>query len=390
MNERIKNSVNEWAKEYFSELNIIHLDEEKFVINVLNNSKKIAVFYKSLFKDDYEKILDYEDIDKFTIDYYMKKDDLDLTIDNKKLIKTYCKGFRFGDYAEYFIDYGSMAYYGEIDLEEFKIGEVSIRIGPPSETFQLIFKQLEDDKYLGDWEANLTISLKGITNDNYKSLIQQAVFYVGYCNPSIHMDEHPRLITFTGKYYNMSGFEEEEVDEMRKEFDNEIETGCFEEFKYPEVVSFYNKAMDIQQEEIAFLYFYKVLEHFFIINQREKFITNITDYNTNQNVDDFIKKTSSIYKQNEEELLKYLLHTSEEELTNVLEVALNHNLIDDKDINQFGTALYQYRNRLVHGKGDYKYTLKTPDDIDNIQEKTWNGIIQQLAKVLIFKYCLGR
>lgn len=390
MKDKIKAAVYEWENEFFEEISIIHCDNEKFILNVLNNSKKVAVFFKELFKDDYAKILEDDEVNKHTINYYMKKDDLNLTAANKKLIKNYCKGFRIGNYAEYFIEYGNMGYYGEIDLEEFKIGEVSVRIGAPSETFQLIFKQLEDDKYLGDWEDNLTISLEGITNENYKSFIQQALFYVGYCNPSIHIDEYPRLTTFTGKYYNMSGYEEDEADEMRAEFNAELEIGLFKEFQYPEVVSFYNKAMDVQEEEISFLYFYKVLEHFFIINQREKFITNINEYNTNQNVDEFIKEISSIYKQNEEELLKYLLHTSKEKLSNVLEVAFNNSLIDERDISQFAPALYQYRNSLVHGKGDYKYTLKTPDDIDNIEEKIWNGLIMEIAKVLIFKYCLGR
>jgi hypothetical protein len=147
--------------------------------------------------------------------------------------------------------------------------------------------------------------------------------------------------------------------------------------------------MSKKKEEISFLYFYKVLEHFFILNQREKFIKNITEYNTNQNVDEFIKETSSIYKQNEEELLKYLLHTSEEKLTNVLEVALNNNLVAERDIAHFATALFQYRNSLVHGKGDYRYTLKTPDGIDNTKEKIWNGLIKQIAKILVFKYCLS-
>jgi hypothetical protein len=134
------------------------------------------------------------------------------------------------------------------NLTEFKIGEVSIKIGEPSETFQLVFKQLEDDGYLGDWEDHLTISLEGITHENYKSFIQQALFYVGHCNPSIHMDEYPKLTTFTGKYYNLSGFEDDEVDEMKREFNTEMEKGLFKEFQYPEVISFYNKAMDVQKE----------------------------------------------------------------------------------------------------------------------------------------------
>ncbi|MEH7124568.1 hypothetical protein V7127_15200, partial [Bacillus sp. JJ1773] len=239
-----------------NDISLLHIDDQKFVLQFLDD-KKVAVDFKKLFKEDYDNFLALKSPDSLIdkdINYYFKKDDFDLSVLNNKLIKFPCVGFKFGDYIELFFDYGNVSYIGDYKIKEFFIEEVSVKVGFPSESFQLVFKQLEDDKYLGDWEMNETIKLSGVDNSNYKSVVQQALFYIGYCNPSVHTNEYPRIRAFSGKYYNISGYEFDEREHMQLTFKHEIEKGVFNKIKFPEVISFYNAAISIRDEEVSFLY----------------------------------------------------------------------------------------------------------------------------------------
>lgn len=388
MSDFLKETVKLWVNENFSDLKLKHIDDEKFILKF--EDKSIKVSYENLFKEDLSEMLGESNIETYKINRYMKRDDLDLSLDNSKLKKVYATGLKYGDYAEYFIEYEAIEYYNDWNLTEFNIGEIEVRVGTPSELFQLIFKQLEDDKYLGEWEDNITISLKGINSENYKSIIQEALFYIAYTNPSIYEDGHPRIRHFKGKYYNCEGYEEEEADEIKKVFEKEIEEGYFKGSEYVEVIGFYNLAVTLQKEEIAFLYFYKILEYFFIINHKKEFENIIQEYNNETNIGKLISEVSNIYKQKEENLLEYLLNSIYEEIKDIILEAFEKKLIKENTLENFSIEIYMYRNSIVHGKGDYRYSLKLPDDIDNHNEIEWNKILRKISEKLIFKYCIKK
>ena len=389
MNSEIRKQVSEWANGNFELLKLIHIDDGKFVMQFEN--KKFAIFFRELFGDSYEALLtgNTDEYQRYkSIDYYIKRDDFNIASKNNKLIKFPCVGFKCGDYIELFFNYGNVSYQQDYLIKEFNIEDVEVEIGSPSEMFQLVFKQLEDDKYLGDWEMNETLKLSGVNNDNYKSLVQQALFYIGYCNPSVYIDEYPRIIAFSGKYYNVSGYEFDEREQFQLTFNEQIEKSEFKKIKFPEVISFYNAAVSMKDEEISFLYFYKVLEYFFIINQKSLFVANIEFYNSTGEINEFINKTNKIYKQGEEELLTYLLNSIEDKIGDILNFANHKGLTNGVNIIDISKGIYNYRNSIVHGKGDYKFDLKIPDDIEKGDDKMWILIIQEIAHILIFKHCL--
>lgn len=386
MNNTIEQEIKEFFSEYFEKMELRHIDEDKFVMGY--EGKKLAIDFRELFKGDYEDKVLSDFCENKEIDYYFKQDDFNIGILNEKLVKFDCIGFKFEDYIELFFDYGNVSAYKEYSVDIFNIGDVKVEIGSPTELFQLVFKQLEDDKYLGDWRDNETIRLYGVNDGNYKSLVQQALFYIGYSSPSVHTNEYPRIRKFSGKYYNITGFEFDEADQLKSTFENQISTKEFPNIKYPEVISFYNAAVNIQDEEISFLYFYKVIEYFFHFNYQPQFIEKIEEYNTNHDIIQFIKDITKIYKKGEEDLLIHLLKNLECKIRRVLEYSYNQGLIDEIDIKKFAKNLYKYRNSLVHGKGDKKLELKIPDDIEETKEKFWNIITRELANTIIFEYCI--
>jgi hypothetical protein len=384
---------NRWLGQ-FEDLSIHYIDNQKLIISDFES--KIVVNLENLLKEDYSKYIleKKEALSERIIDYHFKKDDLNLEEDNPKLKKFYCKGFKLGSRAEFFIDYSVLYYESDdvvhsntFEMDEFKIGEVTVTIGEPSDMFRLIFKQLEDDKYLGDWESNSTIKLKGITNENYKDVLQQALFLLGFCNSSIYDDDYPSIRTFSGKYYSVGGTDEEIIEERKLKWGNQYTNMEFSESKYSEPINFFNSGMRIEGEEISFLYFYKVLEYFFIINYKDFFIHYIDQYNSNKDINKFIENVTGIYKKNEEQLLLSLLKSLETELSPIIKKAYTKGLIKSEELEEFSNELYLYRNSIVHGKGDTRYTLKVTDLIEHDIEMAWVEIVKSIAVKIIFKYC---
>lgn len=77
----------------------------------------------------------------------------------------------------------------------------------------------------------------------------------------------------------------------------------------------------MKEEQLGFLYFYKVIEYFFLINRKDDFINNINVYNKNGDIDSFIEKVTKIYNKNEKEQLKLVLKSIENSLKPILKSA---------------------------------------------------------------------
>jgi len=324
------------------------------------------------------------------------REELDYTIDNKKLKFFKRTGFKFGNYVEFFLDfnlldienkYSEAVHSHTFDMYEFTIGDVIVKIDEPSDIFKLLFKDLEHDKYFGEWKDNITISLKGINNDNYSDILQQALFILGYCNPSVYENgDYPRIKQFYG-YWDLGGIEEDELDDRRQIWGKQYDNKKFNKLAYGEVITFYNAGMNIEEEEIAFLYFYKVLEYFFILNKKDAIEEKIKEYNSNRKIDDFINNITKYYKESEDILLTNLLESIESDIKHIILSAKKCNKIKIDTCKEFSNELYLYRNSIVHGKGDYKYSLKVPNDIEVDDKNFWNNAMKEIAFIVISKYC---
>lgn len=331
---------------------------------------------------------------KYRVDLGKYSDyDYDVLTSNTKLKYFEKNGICFGDYVEFLINYDEHLFNGVTEMDEFimkkfKIGEVCIEIGHPTLLFDLVSRYLDGDKYYDNVDF-WTISLKGVTVDNYEEYLVKAHFLLKYYNESPFEEWNPTCYAFLG-YYDATMWPEENDETIIKNRRNEIddfEKMEFEDLLHYEAISFYNEGFRLNGHEVSFHYFYKVLEYFFLICREDIFKEYIEDYNIEKNMMDFIKKVTSVYKQSEEMQLKNLLGSIEAQIVGLISEAVEQEIIHKATVEDYSYALYQYRNAIVHGKSDERFFVKIPTTIKNNKEKYWSKSIQVIAEILIRKYC---
>lgn len=161
----------------------------------------------------------------------------------------------------------------------------------------------------------------------------------------------------------------------------------FNKLNYSEAISFYNAGMEIRNKEISFAYFYKVLEHFFLIARQKDFIHFIEEYNRAQDINKFIDAVTKVYRQNEDIQLLELLNSIKNEISLILNEANRLKIINNVSVEEFSNKLYLYRNSIIHGKSDDKFGIKTPSIVFNNEERFWTKCVEKIAEILILKYC---
>lgn len=305
--------------------------------------------------------------------------------DNIRLKYFENRGFKLGNYVEIFLNYyhvldGDRNY----ELNDFMIDEVSVSISQPTDLFRMILHDADSDDYF-DADKMWTLSLSGITENNYEEYLNNAIFILGYYNPSIEYFDYPTTYEFMGESLNIYANENDDV-EVRRSGNKEFESKKFCKIKHHEALSFYNAAMKIFENEISFIFFYRVLEHFFLFVRQNEFINLIDDYNKSERIDDFIENVTKIYSYKEEFQLLSLLESIEDNISQLIGEAKENNIISNLIVSEFSNKLYSYRNSIVHGKNDTKLFVKTPCLVNNNEEMFWNKTVKSIAEVLILKY----
>lgn len=363
------------------------------------NLEEILSFHKgemsTSFKEGFFVVEEMRVGKKYRVDYNeVNTCEYDVFKNNKKLKYHERLGICFGDYSEFLINYDDSLFLqlSDIDkfvMKQFKIGSVSVEIGHPSLLFDLSSKCFDGDKYYekDDW---WTISLKGITSDNYEEYLAKALFLLKYYNESPIYGWNPNCCYFSG-YYDATDLPEEDIEKLvtnRRAETNDFECMEFKDLQHFEALSFYNEAFYLYGHEISFHYFYKVLEYFFLICREDTFKTYINDYNSRHNMAEFIKSVTDVYKQAEEIQLENLLNSIKQQINWLVVDAKNKGVISNVDMSEFSKTLYMYRNAIVHGKSDQRFKIKMPTVVCSDEDIFWNNAVQKIAEVLIKKYCL--
>lgn len=319
--------------------------------------------------------------------------DYDVFGDNDKLKYHEKMGICFGNYVEFLINYEEDLFNGvtendEFVMRKFTIGQVQVEIDHPTLLFDLSTRYFDGDKYYENgyfW----TISLRGVTADNYEEYLIKALFLLKYYNDSPFYGWDPTCCAFYG-YYDATAWPEEDEESVIKNRRNEIEDFKrmnFTDLSHYEAISFYNEGFRLKGYEVSFHYFYKVLEYFFLICREDTFKEYIEDYNKRKDIMSFIRNVTSVYKQLEEIQLKNLLISIEKKIGGLIAEAKNEGIISEETVEAYSETLYQYRNMIVHGKSDERFDVKVPTVIRNNKERYWSNSIQVIACILIEKYC---
>lgn len=284
----------------------------------------------------------------------------------------------------------------------FTIDNVIVQIEKESSTYLFlknkIFEDIDSD-YLYEGE-DFTLSLKGVNKNNYLEYLALAIFYIRYYNP-LNFEEIPILENINNNfdldfYLNLNKYDdsnykyESDNAKLRINRCTNFQNMKFNYIKYINAIKFFNAGIDLLGEQISFQYFYKVLEHFFLISQKDYFVSIIEDYNTQQDLDLFIDKITKIYQNSEIEQLRLLIHKINQsfDLEPLVKYAYKNKVIQVKSIDNLCTFLYKYRNSIVHGKNDTNLELRVPNLFLSQEEIIWNNIIQILSELTIRLYCI--
>ena len=346
------------------------------LVEVISEGEGYVIAQEDRIGKKYKLIEDFFDIEK-------------LLSENPKIKIYEDRGFKFGDYVEFLISYDAMIsrLADGFIMDSFAIDNVLVQVENPSFLFDVVMNRFGNDKY---YDSNYfhTISLKGIAEDNYEEYLTKALFLIGYFNESTEDDSFPSCYEFLGEFYWRYAADEDDI-KRRREQNPEFETLRFCNVKYFEALAFYNEAKRLHGHEISFQYFYKVLEHFFLVCRQGEFVNIINEYNCQNDIDKFISSVTDIYKQNEEIQLKVLLNSIASEIAPLLQECFVKGVIGEESIEAFAEALYLYRNTIVHGKSDERFAVKTPSNVGAAKESFWNATAETIAMILIEKYCLS-
>ncbi|MGP0577873.1 hypothetical protein ACTP13_12795 [Paenibacillus peoriae] len=212
----------------------------------------------------------------------------------------------------------------------------------------------------------------GCEKDDLEKILQHALYIIAkYDQPEIAGD-YPQIIPYQYEDDNWI-WNEEEPDDFQTKLDR---------IKYHEPLAFYNKARKTEDP----LYYYKVVEYFFIINKQSEIFQLIQKYNKDDNMDFLIESLTKIYTKKENILLENLL-SNIHGIQEIVRYAFTRNLTVVEDVSDFSKSLYAYRNSIVHRKKDTKLELTVPQILKENNGGEWIHILRNLAEKVIQQFC---
>lgn len=324
---------------------------------------------------------------EYVVKKIAKNNKIDYFIKDVKIVKDL--GIFYSNYAEFILDPDL-----EISEKHFTIGDLEVYINnQPTLLFKAAHYDLTyDDDYIEQIISNtlFTLSLKGksLNQENLEENLSKALFILGYYGNEFYKI-YPNFFEYKDFYYEDSILKDTTPINSRQQRNVEFSSGHFSDITYPTAIRFYNEGMQIKDKEISFQYFYKVLEHFWVIARKEKFKVLISNHPNNTNIDDLFKNVQNIFSNDEGTQLRILLESIETDITQLVRSASENKLSKKDSVKEFSKSLYSYRNSVVHGKDETKLTLKLPNIWENEKEKFWIEATRQISEILIEKYCLN-
>ncbi|WP_179014230.1 hypothetical protein [Paenibacillus sp. 79R4] len=350
----------------------LRLDEEKFIFLHKDSGIKLALDYSQIIRDQRysssQRIL--KSFNKKNIEHENKTIAIyeDCGIVSKKQ-----------KYSEFLLTYDSLFYEYPQYEDSFNIGKIEIMISEPSSLYKMIFNSFTDDKSFYTWGDLKTIKLIGCQFEELEKTIQQVLFLIAkYDAPEFEFKgDYPNIIPY--QYHGESTIwnnpdESEEFDES-----------LYKPIKYLEPIAFYNRARKSDDP----IFYYRTLEFFFIINKKSELKRNVEAYNESEDLDKLIKDVSFLYGTKEPDLLKSLLNNIDG-VEEIVKYAISEGLTENLDISTFSTRIYNFRNSIVHGKGDTKFSLNIPAlEIlhPESKDRSWTEVLKRLADQVIKQFC---
>lgn len=381
----LKHNLDFYCNDY--SINLFDKELDKKITIPYNISEKHGAGFKEFIEDNNYEALENEEFIENFLTSALSENNRSKIYKNK--ISQYKDRSNAGVYLDGFSEFlitikpQGMGRYNYYDFDRrlgfgfnFKIGDILVSISKPSNMFRFIFKSL---KVIESWDSCYTISLNGIAKDNVNEYLQEALFF----------------INATVKFIDL-GFNEKEKVEYNINLTKNSRIIKLPKANYNEPICFYNYSENLLGEPY-FHYNYKVLEYFFFINQGNKIQSLYQQCNTVE----LLKGLNKICNTKETASLNLLLNN--DQMKNHIQYILSYNIeklpyaleegekCGSIDINKFSKYLYEYRNSIIHGKGDFNFDLKVPSLIeDTLPSIKWNSLVEALALYYIGYFCYNQ
>lgn len=149
-----------------------------------------------------------------------------------------------------------------------------------------------------------------------------------------------------------------------------------------EPLRFLFRAGDEQRDDASFLHAYRALEYFWSFNDAHavEALRAAASLSTHQ----FIKRIEPLVKPSEGPALGRLVETIAS--AEALELALNEQLISSRTHSALATALYAFRNSLVHAKTTGKPFLSESIFESNTTIRSWRRVCELLARAALHRF----
>jgi hypothetical protein len=324
---------------------------------------------------------------EYVVQKIEKNYEIKYLIKDVKIVKD--MGIFYSNYAEFILNPDL-----EISEKHFTIGDLEVDINnQPTLLFNAAHYDLTYDKDYREAISNhfiFTLSLKGesLNQENLEENLSKALFILGYYGNEFYKF-YPSFFEYKDFYYEDSILKDTTPIDSRQQRNLEYNLGHFGDINHPTAIRFYNEGMQIKDKEISFQYFYKVLEHFWVIARKEKFKVLISNDPDNKNIDDLFNNVQNVFSNDEGTQLRILLESIETDITQLVKSASENKLSKKNSVKEFSRSLYSYRNSVVHAKDETNLTLKLPNIWENEKEKFWIEATRQISEILIEKYCLN-
>lgn len=319
------------------------------------------------FSSNLEKHLDELEITdptvfSFELDEIFKKSEKTLVLNDLGLYHDGYAEFLFTDSREP----------GEDNIDQFEVDNYFFSIGEPSLFFKLALNDMSC-YYDEEWEYFKTLSVLGVSKENFEKVLQQGLYFINRYNPSLNA----RIYKYPN-YYEQSK-ENQPLPKINK-------------ILFEEPLIFYQEAIKINNKESSCLYFYKTLEFFFLMNRNAEYDKFIKQYNGSKEekrTENFIKEISKIRTLKENELLKKLLLNPvfHDKMKIALKKAKEFEIIEKEEVSFLADKLYSFRNSIVHGKIEQNFELSLPRLIENTLTEKWLVILKLLSEMVIDEFC---
>ena len=275
-------------------------------------------------------------------------------------------GLAFHKYAEFFIWLGHPKFSSfegqDIWLHpkplRFNINKVRIEVGPASSIIVLLFsRRYTHREYFPEGISHFpTIKISCSSPSEYTSYFNKALFYLN--------SHYLRDIGLYG--YLMHLDFEDDQSEYESIGDNAVKLGrqrirTRRDFQNVEPLAIYNNACTLSAEN-RFLEFYRILEFFFERNKTMK-ISQLR-FDKTITAEELIR--SAIIRSERDHLAELAFEITTPSIRDSLTYfAQKYRLIAKRDFSLLPTALYEFRNSLVHAKENEITRTRIPDPFNS-------------------------